>query len=64
MEHYPTCTRKRLLILATSMRGFIPWEIRKLGVAKLRSMGFTNITDEDVRPHRDKYKKRERRLGN
>ena len=32
-----------------------PWEIRKLGVAKLRSMGFTNITDEDVQPHRAKY---------
>ena len=34
-----------------------PWEIRKLGVAKLRSMGFTNITDEDVQPHRTRYKK-------
>ena len=32
-----------------------PWEIRKLGVAKLRSMGFTNITDEDVQPHRARY---------
>ena len=31
-----------------------PWEIRKLGVTKLRSMGFTNITDEDVQPHRTK----------
>ena len=40
-----------------------PWEIRKLGVSKLRSMGFTNITDEDVQPHRSKYKKgREKRL--
>ena len=29
-----------------------PWETRKLGVAKLRSMGFTNVTDEDVQPHR------------
>ena len=34
-----------------------PWEIRKLGVKKLRLMGFTNITDEDVQPHRVKYKK-------
>ena len=25
-----------------------PWEIPKLCVAKLRSMGFTNITDEDI----------------
>ena len=32
-----------------------PWEICKLGVAKLRSMGFTNITDEDVQPHRARY---------
>ena len=39
-----------------------PWEIRKLGVAKLRSMGFTNITDEDVRPHRAKYKKARKNL--
>ena len=37
-----------------------PWEIRRLGVAKLKSMGFVNITDEDVQPHREKYKKSER----
>ena len=36
-----------------------PWEIRKLGVAKLRLMGFTNITDEDSNPYRTKYKYRE-----
>ena len=34
-----------------------PWEIRRLGVAKLRLMGFTNITDEDTNPYRNKYKK-------
>ena len=33
-----------------------PWEIRKLGVAKMRLMGFTNITDEDSNPYRTKYK--------
>ena len=33
-----------------------PWEIRKLGVAKLRLMGFRTITDEDVNPYRTKYK--------
>ena len=33
-----------------------PWEIRRLGVTKLRLMGFTNITDEDVNPYRTKYK--------
>ena len=32
-----------------------PWEICKLGVAKLRLMGFGNLTDEDVQPHRPKY---------
>ena len=39
-----------------------PWEICKLGIAKLRSMGFTNITDEDVQPHRAKYIKARKRL--
>ena len=31
--------------------------IRSLGVATLKSMGFRNITDEDVRPYRPKYVK-------
>ena len=40
-----------------------PLEICKLGVTKLRLMGFGNITDEDVQPHRPKYKKvRDKRL--
>ena len=34
-----------------------PSEIRKLGVKKLRLMGFMNITDEDVQPYRLKYVK-------
>ena len=34
-----------------------PWEIRRLGVTKLRLMGFTSITDEDTHPYRDRYKK-------
>ena len=34
-----------------------PSEIRKLGVTKLRSMGFTDITDEDVQPRRTRYVK-------
>ena len=33
-----------------------PWEIRRLGVAKLRLMGFRNLTDEDINPYRTKYK--------
>ena len=39
-----------------------PWEIRKLGVTKLRSMGFTNITEEDVHPNRMRYKKARKKL--
>ena len=34
-----------------------PWEICRLGVAKSRLMGFTSITDEDINPYRNKYKK-------
>ena len=34
-----------------------PWEIRRLGVVKLRLMGFTSITDEDTNPYRNRYKK-------
>ena len=34
-----------------------PWETRRLGVAKLRLMGFRTITDEDINPYRNKYKK-------
>ena len=34
-----------------------PWEIRRLGVAKLKLMGFTSITDEDTHPYRNRYKK-------
>ena len=30
--------------------------IQELGVHRLKSMGFTNITDEDVRPYSSKYK--------
>ena len=40
-----------------------PWEICKLDVIKLRSMGFTSITDEDVvQPDRAKYKKARKKL--
>ena len=39
-----------------------PSEIRKLGVTKLISMGFMNITDEDVRPYREKYKKERKKV--
>ena len=34
-----------------------PWEIRRLGVAKLRSIGFRTITYEDINPYDRRYKK-------
>ena len=34
-----------------------PWDIHRIGVTKLKLMGFTNITDEDTHPYRDRYKK-------
>ena len=34
-----------------------PWRIRKLGVKKLRLMGFMTITDEDINPYKPRYKK-------
>ena len=39
-----------------------PLEIRKLGVTKSRSMGFTDITDEDLQPHRTRYVKARKKL--
>ena len=35
-----------------------PWEMRRLSVTKLKSMGFIGITDEDIDPYRQKYKRR------
>ena len=32
-----------------------PWEMHRLGVTKLKVMGFMNITDEDIQPYRSKY---------
>ena len=34
-----------------------PWEIRRLGVAKLRLMGFSNLTYEDINPYDQRSKK-------
>ena len=39
-----------------------PSELRRLSVTKLRSMGFTNITDEDVQPYRAKYIKARKKV--
>ena len=35
-----------------------PWEMHRLGVTKLKSMGFMDITDEDINPYKSKYKRR------
>ena len=35
-----------------------PWEMHRSGVKTLKSMGFLNITDEDVNLHKQKYKRR------
>ena len=35
-----------------------PWEIRRIGVKKLKLMGFLNITNEGVNPYKQKYKSR------
>ena len=32
-----------------------PWEIRKLGIKRLKLMGSKDITDEDTHPYRAKY---------
>ena len=32
--------------------------MHKLGVKRLKLMGFLNITDEDVNPYKRKYKRR------
>ena len=34
-----------------------PWGIRRIGVSKLKLMGFVSIMDEDVNPYKQKYKK-------
>ena len=34
-----------------------PWEIRKLGVKKLRLMGFRNLTYEDINPYDRRFKR-------
>ena len=37
-----------------------PWDMHRLGVKRLKSMGFLNITDEDVNPYK-KVQKETRR---
>ena len=55
-----TYVDKRMVIdLGNINEGLItPWDMHKLGVKRLKLMGFFNITDEDVNPYKRKYKKR------
>ena len=49
---------KKTVIYLGNINGRLksPWEIRRSGVKRLESMGFTNITD-DINPYKQKYKK-------
>ena len=55
-----TYVDKRTVIdLSNINEGLItPWEIRRFGVKRLKSMGFFNIKDEDVNPYKKKCKRR------
>ena len=57
-----TYVDKRTIIdLGNINEGLItPWDVRRLGVKRLKLMGFLNITDEDVNPHKKGTKGRER----
>ena len=55
-----TYVDKRMVIdLGNINEGLItPWDMGKLGVKRLKLMGFLSITDEDVNPYKKKYKSR------
>ena len=55
-----TYVDKRMVIdFCNISEGLIaPWDMHKLGVKRLKLMGFLNITDEDVNPYKLKYKRR------
>ena len=58
MELFPTNIKKTVIYLGNIDKGMKSLtEISRLGITKLRLMGFTSITDEDVNPYRNKYKK-------
>ena len=52
---------KRMVIDLGNINGGLkaPWDIRRIGVKKLRLMGFRNITYEDMNPY-DRRSKRAR----
>ena len=55
-----TYVDKRTVIdLGNINEGLItPWDMHKLGVKRLKLMGFLSIMDEDVNPYKKKYKRR------
>ena len=55
-----TYVDKRMVIdLGNINEGLItPWDMLKLGVKRLKLMGFLSIMDEDVNPYKKKYKRR------
>ena len=56
-----TYVDKRTVIdLGNINEGLItPWDMCKLGVKRLKLMGFLSITDEDVQPYKLRYKRRQ-----
>ena len=58
MELFPTNIKKTVIYLGNIDKGMLSiTEISKLGVNKLRLMGFTNITYEDIQPYQPRYMK-------
>ena len=57
MELFPTNIKKKVINLGNVDEGLKSLsEMSKLGVNRLRSMGFTNITYEDIRPDQPRFK--------
>ena len=50
---------KRMVIDLGNINGGLkaPWDIHRIGVKKLRLMGFRNLTYEDINPHDRRYKR-------
>ena len=54
--------KRTVLDLGNINEGLItPWDMRKLGVKRLKLMGFLNITDEDLNPYKKSTKGDEKR---
>ena len=57
MELFPTNIKKTVIYLGNIDRNLKSiTEMSKLGVNRLRTMGFTNITYEDIQPYQPKFK--------